>query len=336
MREYQAEFLPSHFPEGSKKSYVHVLAHGLVFCSNSVVLLSFLVNCEGCILPRNLEQAMKALFITGAGISVSAGLHTYRGQKGLYSSIEDRFGLPVERLLTPNTLKNNPELFWAYWSTFLDNLKGVKPGVCHQAMAQMAQVCDGFLELTQNVDGLSRQAGLTDEQLIELHGRADVVECMRCRTQCEPPEDYDSVPYCTSCGPMLKGLLRPGVTLFGENLSRKAIMRGHEFLAQSDLLVVAGTTIQFDYLVYLITEAIRQSIPVLYIDPNASPFAGALLTADFDTDLVGGIIPIRYGAELVLPMLLDEMKACQTEGVGREQMKARMTMFKEKVDTTCG
>ena len=84
MREYQAEFLPSHFPEGSKKSYVHVLAHGLVFCSNSVVLLSFLVNCEGCILPRNLEQAMKALFITGAGISVSAGLHTYRGQKGLY------------------------------------------------------------------------------------------------------------------------------------------------------------------------------------------------------------------------------------------------------------
>jgi NAD-dependent deacetylase len=278
---------------------------------------------------------MKILFITGAGISVSAGLHTYRGQNGLYSSIEDRFGLPVERLLTPNTLKNNPELFWAYWSSFLDNLKGVKPGVCQQSIALMAQVCDGFLELTQNVDGLSRQAGLKDDQLIELHGRADVVECMRCRTQVAPPNDFDRVPYCASCGPKLKGLLRPCVTLFSENLSRKAIMRGHEFLAQADLLVVVGTTIQFDYLVFLITEAIRQSIPVVYVDPNASPFAGALLTADFDTDLVGGIIPIRQGAERVLPMLLEEFKVCQAEGVGREQMKERMTTFKERVDTTC-
>lgn len=278
---------------------------------------------------------MKVLFLTGAGISVSAGLHTYRGDDGLYKNIQETFGLPVERLLSAMTLNNNPELLWAYWHSFLANLDGAQPGICHQTMVELQKICDGFLEVTQNVDGLSRLAGMPETSLVELHGRADTVKCLRCKKETPPPPMSDGVPYCKDCGNTHKGLLRPCVTLFGENLSRKSILQAHEFLASADLFVVTGTTIQFDYLVFLITEAIGQGVPVLYIDPKASPYAGALLSADFDTDLVGGIIPIRLGAELVLPLLLDDLKACKGLDLGRSDLKVRMQALKAQVEMTC-
>ena len=278
---------------------------------------------------------MKVLFLTGAGISVSAGLHTYRGDDGLYKNIQETFGLPVERLLSSITLNNNPELLWAYWRAFLANLVGAKPGICHQTMVEIEKVCDEFLEITQNVDGLSRLAGMPETSLIELHGRADTVKCLRCKKESSPPKMFDRVPYCSHCGNVHKGILRPSVTLFGENLSHKSIAQAHEFLASADLFVVTGTTIQFEYLVFLITEAIRQGLPVLYIDPKASPYAGALLSADFDTDLIGGIIPIRLGAEVVLPLLFDDLKACKTLELGRADMKVRMQALKTQIEMIC-
>ena len=195
---------------------------------------------------------------------------------------------------------NNPELLWAYWRGFLANLQGVKPSISHQALRKLAQSCDAFLEVTQNVDGLSRAAGIPEDSLIELHGRADTFVCMKCKVTRSSLPSFDRVPYCPDCRGQGKGILRPNVTLFCENLSRKSVLKAHAFLESAEVFVVAGTSIQFEYLVYMITEAIRLSIPVVYVDPKASPYAGALLTADFDTDLVNGIIPIRLNSNLRL------------------------------------
>ncbi len=62
-----------------------------------------------------LKQSKSLLFITGAGISADSGLPTYRGIGGLYNCNTNE-GLPIEKLLSGETMQKSPELTWKYLS----------------------------------------------------------------------------------------------------------------------------------------------------------------------------------------------------------------------------
>lgn len=75
---------------------------------------------------------------------------------------------------------------------------------------------------TQNIDTLERLTGLDEEYIIEAHGSFASASCI----ECKKPADEDQVrekslagqvPRCESC----KGLVKPDITFFGENLPKR-------------------------------------------------------------------------------------------------------------------
>ncbi|HTR49580.1 MAG TPA: Sir2 family NAD-dependent protein deacetylase [Kofleriaceae bacterium] len=161
--------------------------------------------------------------LTGAGISRSAGLATYRGPGGLWSDPELAVLSHVDALATRRD--DVCAMFWRFRSA----IRGVEPTAAHRALAALPNATI----ITQNVDGLHQAAGSRD--VIEYHGTLARWRCDGCGRSGEPP-DAAAPPSC--CGTVM----RPDAVLFGEMIPADAEHRAKRALRDVDLFVAVGTS----------------------------------------------------------------------------------------------
>jgi NAD-dependent SIR2 family protein deacetylase len=219
-------------------------------------------------------------------------------------------------------LRRNPVNFWSYWDGFYRQSIAVKPSASHQVISRLAQLSERFLEVAQDISGRSLAAGLRADQLLQLHGSVHEYSCMKCGASSQYPAAWGvgDGPRCTAMNNQCNGLIRPHAILLGENLSHDKLNQAHDFLLKgTDLLVVAGTSVDFEYQGYLMCSAVSAGIPVLFADQLASPFCGTLLNADFDVDLLSGIVPIQLPSEQVLPLLVERLELSIQAGTTSRQ-----------------
>ena len=221
---------------------------------------------------------MNIMMITGAGISTGSGLGTYRGKGGLYTQLEAELGMPVEQFMSKQTLKSDPDLLWSYWMRHRHLVSEAVPSKAHEAIAALAKGADAFLEVTQNVDGLSLKAGVPSDSLIELHGSFSRFKCIHCHAPYRLPAkpDEGNCPECEHCAPMASSKIRPDVVLFGELIDQVHFDRAMAFAKTANILILCGTTLMFPYLGGFIHTALEHGAEVIYIDPEASSQAPML------------------------------------------------------------
>jgi NAD-dependent deacetylase len=161
------------------------------------------------------------LVLTGAGVSAESGVPTFRGAGGLW---EDH---PVEQVASPEGFRQDPEMVWRFYSARRKKLAGVRPNPGHLALAEAEErLGDRFLLVTQNVDGLHRQAG--SERIVEIHGNILQSRCDACDRPPFPDDRaYDTVPRCDRCD---RGRIRPAVVWFGEMLDPGNLHRIESFM----------------------------------------------------------------------------------------------------------
>lgn len=126
--------------------------------------------------------------------------------------------------------------------------------------------------LTQNVDGLHRQAG--SRKLVEVHGSISDLYCTQCgrssRTTELLPDDADELELPPRCG-TCQGILRPDVVLFGEFLSPPVIEALTELASEPyDLILAIGTTAVFPYIREPIISAEAVGVPTVEINPRST------------------------------------------------------------------
>lgn len=211
-----------------------------------------------------LRAAKRVLFITGAGISADSGLPTYRGVAGLYNGERTEDGLHIEEALSGECFERYPEITWKYLGQIERNCRAAQPNLAHRVIAEVERRGIDSLVLTQNVDGLHRQAGSAN--LIEIHGTLAPLICPDCAAE-YPGDELDALgepPCCRACG----AVVRPPIVLFGESLPEGAVYRLQDELeAGFDLIFVIGTTAVFPYIVEPVVYALRAGIPVIEINP---------------------------------------------------------------------
>lgn len=189
-----------------------------------------------------LNASRGIVFFGGAGVSTESGMPDFRSQDGLYHQVDEKYcNYQPEYLLDRDCLYNHPALFYDFLRDKMDT-RAYKPNRAHMALAQMEnKFGDNFLGIiTQNIDGFHQQAGNT--RVAEIHGTMS-----RCHCDCqEYPGDYvfthPGIPKCPSC----RKLIRPAVTLYGENLPMDEFSKGQEWLEHADLLIVGGTSLQVE------------------------------------------------------------------------------------------
>lgn len=125
-----------------------------------------------------LLKAKHVVSFTGAGISVSAGLNTYRGADG----IDTIAALGESEITNPDDL--GEEIDYA----------GLQPTFTHTALVRMYELGKMDYCATQNCDNLHQKAGFPRTHISDLHGNIFVEYCDKCKFEYvrEDPVDIDS------------------------------------------------------------------------------------------------------------------------------------------------
>jgi NAD-dependent deacetylase len=215
--------------------------------NNATTLKEICTRVAACI-----RDAETILFITGAGISADSGLPTYRGVGGLYEDNATDDGVSIETALSGQMFRQRPDLTWKYLWQIGSACHQARPNRAHEVITLIQQQKSDTWVLTQNIDGLHREADTTN--LIEMHGYAFELYCLRCGREYdfqtlfpawEPPARFPPLCPQPDCG----GVIRPNVVLFGELLPQAAQLSLQTLLSRGvDLVISVGTSSLFPYI----------------------------------------------------------------------------------------
>jgi len=202
----------------------------------------------------------RVVVLTGAGISAESGLQTFRGPDGLWE------GHRVEDVATPEAWAANPELVLDFYNQRRRGVRQAQPNAAHLALVDLEASYDVRI-VTQNVDDLHERAG--SGQVLHLHG-----EIMLARSTRDPKlvrhlgeRDIELGDLCEQ-----GSQLRPHIVWFGEMVP--AMDEAVELVAEADVLVVVGTSLQVYPAAGLVFEAPRRARRILVNPEVPEPVAG--------------------------------------------------------------
>ncbi len=174
------------------------------------------------------------VFFGGAGVSTESGIPDFRSVDGLYHQQWDE---PPETILSHTYYMRYPEKFFKFYRAKL-LISGVQPNAAHRKLAEWEAQGKLRAVITQNIDGLHQAAG--SKEVLELHGSTLRNYCEKCGKFYDA--DYirngEGVPTCV-CG----GRIKPDVVLYEEGLDTKTIERAVRYIADADVLIIAGTSL---------------------------------------------------------------------------------------------
>ncbi|CAJ1937710.1 unnamed protein product [Cylindrotheca closterium] len=243
------------------------------------------------------NKAKKIMVLSGAGVSVAAGIPDFRTPgTGLYDNLQ-KYNLPYpQAVFDVSFYRSQPQ-------PFVTLAKELWPGLTHSPTLThsfLKMLSDKGLLLrlySQNIDGLEYLAGIPDEKLVECHGHFRSASCIECGTTADPESVKNTiikdvtVPKCDKCG----GNVKPDIVFFGESLPDRFHQMLRTDVEEADLLLVMGTSLQVAP-VSMIPDMVRCEHRVLF---NREP-----------------VMKIRTGKDLFLPGNCDDqvMELCSILG----------------------
>ena len=237
-----------------------------------------------------VSRSKRLFVLSGAGLSTESGIPDYRSEKfGLYTNTKYR---PMDFADFMRSHKNR-QRYWARnyagWPIF----SSYKPNLSHHLLAKLESSVVHH-HTTQNVDSLLIKAGA--KKVTELHGSGARVACLDCgyklsrdamqylitthnpgwleKEGADVTVDSDAnvdiekvsqfvLPKCPSC----KGdKLKPEIVFFGDNVPREVVNTVNKNLAESDAMLVVGTTLHTYSALRIVTQAKKLQIPIALIN----------------------------------------------------------------------
>ena len=209
------------------------------------------------------KKYKRIMFLTGAGISVSAGIPDFRSPgTGLYSKLQE-YNLPYpEAVFELNYFKKNPQAFYTLSKGFLT--AKVHPTTSHFFQKMFENLGVLLQSFTQNIDSLELEAGLSLNKLCQAHGHLRTCHCVKCHKENDPKIMMKSIETETILKCECGGLVKPDIIFFGENLPLDFFEKSN-LLDQADLVIVMGTSLKVFPFAHLIT-LIPKTVPIVLIN----------------------------------------------------------------------
>jgi NAD-dependent deacetylase len=234
-------------------------------------------------IAKQLQEAKKIVFVTGAGISQESGIPTFRGKDGLWRNND-----PM-KLATIDAFYDDPKLVWEWYSERRENIFAAEPNLGHKAIAELEKFSN-VIVLTQNIDGLHQRAG--SSKVLELHGSIIKIKCTVCDYKDEVLTEFSDMPPLCTCG----NILRPDVVWFGEGLPQDVWQEAIVHANSCDVMVIAGTSLVVSPANTLPMYAKQNKATLIEINPDET-----IMTADMD-------LSIRSTTAISLPELVSVFK----------------------------
>lgn len=181
-----------------------------------------------------IDESERTVFFGGAGVSTESGIPDFRSEDGLY---RQQYAYPPERIISHSFFMSRPEEFYRFYRERM-LFPQAAPNAAHRTLARLESEGKMRAVITQNIDGLHQAAG--SREVLELHGSVHRNYCMRCGKMYPLAEvlRQSGIPRC-SCG----GMLKPDVVLYEESLDMALMQRALRYIAEAELLIIAGTSL---------------------------------------------------------------------------------------------
>lgn len=252
------------------------------------------------------------LVITGAGISQSAGLRTWRrgGEHPIWAQEQ-------ERRLSINAFEADPKGTWEFIAERFIHLEKAPQAHAHLPLARLLRMLKQREEVTlstQNVDHLHEDAemlidqglgahGSEPTQVLHVHGRLGW-RCIRCqareRLTPEAPTPPELCPKCAS------KFIRPDTVMFGDPMD-KDYAEVLEKVERARVVLVIGTSLEVQPIGAQPIKALKRGAHVIVIDevlPEALKLYPA--TSENTTWLMGDAFEVLSELEQATGELLNQ------------------------------
>lgn len=172
-----------------------------------------------------IKNSTAILIGAGAGIGVDSGLPDFRGPKGFWREYPyyEKLGLRFVDLANPSLFINDPKLAWGFYYHRKVIYNRTQPHLGFDILKKWSSKINNNLFIyTSNVDQQFQKAGFSDDQIIEIHGNINRLQCSK---NCGHEKFYipnyfrldeqtmrieGDLPFCLKCGT----IARPNILMF--------------------------------------------------------------------------------------------------------------------------
>jgi NAD-dependent deacetylase len=188
-----------------------------------------------------IVESQRTVVFTGAGISTESGIPDFRGPDGLWKKVDPE-DFTYQKFVGDREARKR---IWRMHETTGFRFDDVEPNVAHRTIAELEKLGKLDCVITQNVDGLHKKAGNSEEKVLELHGNMQWVKCIRCAARHTFSEVRRWIeggledPECHQCG----GILKPDAVFFGEAMPPRETAEAQRRASSCDLCIVIGSTL---------------------------------------------------------------------------------------------
>jgi NAD-dependent deacetylase len=187
-----------------------------------------------------IASSSKIAVLTGAGISTESGLPDFRSDSGFWKNNE-----PIQ---FSNFIKDERQrrLSWARNIELHKLLEKIAPNSGHELVKKIISLNKDNILITQNIDGLHQQLGMSQDQIIEIHGNARRAACLDCYHINNIDSFHASVnqdlelPLCSSCG----GIVKVATISFGQPMREEDMIKASNASKTCDLMLVIGSSLK--------------------------------------------------------------------------------------------
>jgi len=220
---------------------------------------------EKCLSKIASGECKKIVILTGAGISVNAGIPDFRTPgTGLYSQLE-KYKLPYpEAIFEMGYFEENPQPFYSLAKEMFS--KKYVPTKTHYFIRLFQEKKILMRNYTQNIDGLEKYAGLKSELLIQAHGGTESAHCIKCNEEIPLSKMNKAISeatplFCEKC----KVPCKPDIVFFGERLPKSYMGNVEELRKDCDFLIIIGSSLVV-YCFNMLPGMVKENVPRLIIN----------------------------------------------------------------------
>jgi NAD-dependent deacetylase len=216
-----------------------------------------------------IVDSNKILVFTGAGMSTESGIPDFRSPGGVWDKYDPSDFL-FQKIISDEKAR---EKYWQMSTEFYEPMKEALPSRGHLAIKELEVLGKVLAVVTQNIDSLHHRAGSSPERIIELHGTAFSVSCLKCGKKYDRDEIQGrlrsgvKIPYCDACS----GILKPDTVSFGQPMPEKAMAEAFRYAEECDLCLVLGSSLVVYPAAYVPSHALDHGAKLAIINRDPTP-----------------------------------------------------------------